>query len=166
MTLRLSTDWIGFIATMSFPAAARGDAKILIFAFHGSLDAKPRSQATIATSLTKSLALALMITSLAIGAPTIATAQTVSFQGLGVLPGGSGSWATGVSGNGNGTVAVGYGDATGSPQEAFSWKGGTITGLGFLPGYTQSHASGVNSDGTVIVGTTEQQPGYASVPVI
>ena len=81
------------------------------------------------TFLKTSLELAVAL--LAIGSINPAAAQSVSFQGLGFLPGGSLSVATGVSADG--TVAVGYG-YTSTSQEAFSWKNGTITGLGFPAG--------------------------------
>src|SRR5208282_1859718 len=154
MTHSLSTGWIGCIAAMRFPAAARGDAKNLISAFRGSLDATPRAQAMIAASFAKSLALALTVV-LAIGLPNVAAAQPASFQGLGFLPdGSSGSWATGISSDG--TVVVGYGAATGSSEyEAFSWTAGTMTGLGYLSGASQSRAWATNSNGTVIVGDSE-----------
>ena len=74
--------------------------------------------------------------------------------GLGFLPGGNDSVATGV--NANGSVIAGYSNsATSLPgaQEAFRWTTPAgMTGLGFLPGDTRSQAAGVNADGSVVVG--------------
>jgi uncharacterized membrane protein len=98
-----------------------------------------------------------------LGAPGIVSAQSVSFQGLGFLPGGTTSQGNAVSADG--TTAVGWGDASGTPRQAFSWKAGTITGL-TLGGNAQSFATGVNSNGTVIVGVTQAQPSFALAPVM
>jgi probable HAF family extracellular repeat protein len=71
-----------------------------------------------------------------------------SFSGLGFLIGGSFSQAQAV--NADGTVVVGFGNATGIPQEAFRWtQAGGMVGLGFLsPGASISQALGVNADGS------------------
>ena len=74
-----------------------------------------------------------------------------SFSGLGFLTGGTSSEAHGV--NADGTVVVGFGNATGIFDEAFRWtQAGGMAGLGFLAGGTFSEAHGVNADGTVVVG--------------
>ncbi len=111
----------------------------------------------------KSLRLALIALALAIVSPIVATAQTVSFQGLGFLPGTSpsGSWATAISSGGS--VVVGYDDYSGGLAEAFSWTAGTMTPLGFPGGTTQSRALGANSNGSVIVGYSSGSVGF---PVI
>jgi probable HAF family extracellular repeat protein len=109
-----------------------------------------KRDAKIARSFTISLLLVSTIALLTTGLPDGAAAQTVSFQGLGFLPGGGTSIATGVSGDG--TVVVGWGTTDSSSQEAFSWTGGAISGLGFPGGGTTSTANGVNSNGTVISG--------------
>ena len=63
-------------------------------------------------------------------APTISCAQ--SFQGLGFLPGYTGSNATGISADG--TVVVGTSIGPNSSQ-AFRWTAvGGMVGLGFVPG--------------------------------
>jgi probable HAF family extracellular repeat protein len=96
------------------------------------------------------------------GLSTNADAQSVSFQGLGYLSGGTTSIATGVSADG--TVVVGYGDATGSTQEAFRWtSGGGISGLGFIAGGNTSQALGISADGSVVVGHANSSgtPNYA-----
>jgi len=69
--------------------------------------------------------------------------------GLGFLPGGNFSDATGV--NADGTVVVGLSPLL--PPQAFRWTAATgMVGLGFLPGGNFSFANGVNADGTVVVG--------------
>lgn len=79
-----------------------------------------------------------------------ASAQTPSFQGVGFLPGGGNTIVTGLSADG--TTVVGYGNSTGSAQQAFRWVGGTITGLGFISGGNTSQALGVSGNGQIIVG--------------
>jgi probable HAF family extracellular repeat protein len=77
-------------------------------------------------------------------------------SGLGYLPGGSRSIATGT--NSNGSVVVGWGtyNFTGAP-EAFRWTASTgMVGLGFLPGGNLSQATATNPDGSVVVGNTNQ----------
>jgi uncharacterized membrane protein len=75
----------------------------------------------------------------------------VSFQGLGVLPDGAGSYAHAVSADGS--VVVGD---TGWTGEAFRWTAADgMAGLGFLtPAGTHSTASDVSADGRVVVGTS------------
>jgi probable HAF family extracellular repeat protein len=71
--------------------------------------------------------------------------------GLGFLPGETVSGAPAV--NADGTVVVGFSNATGTFAEAFRWtQAGGMVGLGFLPGGTGSAANAVNADGTVVVG--------------
>src|SRR5262249_45051520 len=78
-------------------------------------------------------------------------------SGLGYLPGGDRSIATGT--NSNGSVVVGWGSynaATGAP-EAFRWTASTgMVGLGFLPGGSLSQATATNADGSVVIGNTDQ----------
>ncbi len=80
---------------------------------------------------------------------------------LGSLPGGSGSIAEEVSGDGS--VIVGWGDSpdSGSNVEAFRWTAETgMVGLGDLPGdYFISKAYGVSGDGAVVVGWSSADPG-------
>ncbi len=78
--------------------------------------------------------------------------SAASFQGLGFLPGGGGSVAKDVSGDGS--VVVGYGDSANSSNEAFRWTaGGGIEGLGDLAGgLFLSEASSISADGSTIVG--------------
>ena len=71
--------------------------------------------------------------------------------GLGYLPGGTNSIASGVSADGS--IVVGTSSSAFSNQ-AFRWTAGSgMVGLGYLPGYTNSIATGVSADGSVIVGT-------------
>jgi probable HAF family extracellular repeat protein len=79
------------------------------------------------------------------------TAQT-GMIGLGDLPGGPlYSWATNISSDGS--VIVGRGRSSGSPEEAFRWTaGGGMVGLGGLADLVLSFASGVSADGNVVVG--------------
>src|SRR3954462_13606645 len=77
----------------------------------------------------------------------IAVAQ-VTFQGLGQLPGGTQTFAHGVSADGS--VIVGYGINASSQAEAFRWtSGGGMTGMGFRAGGTMSVAEGISADGSV-----------------
>lgn len=71
--------------------------------------------------------------------------------GLGFLPGGLSSEATGISANG--TVVVGSAtDATGNPF-AFRWtRGGGMQNLGTLPGQAYSNARAVSGNGEVVTG--------------
>jgi probable HAF family extracellular repeat protein len=93
------------------------------------------------------------------GAPLAAEAG--SFTGLGDLPGGSDSWASGVSADGS--VVVGFGtDADG--EKAFIWDPEhgmrdlftvlvTEQGLGgALTGWTLLEATAISADGRTIVG--------------
>src|SRR6516164_6866709 len=77
-----------------------------------------------------------------------------TFEGLGFLPNGTSSDATGVSGDGS--VVVGYGPLGPGvgPTQAFSWSGGTMTPLGSLNPSTTvpSQAFGTNSNGSTVVG--------------
>ncbi|MPZ63303.1 MAG: hypothetical protein GEU93_18865 [Propionibacteriales bacterium] len=73
-----------------------------------------------------------------------------SFQGLGHLPGGSASFAGGVSGDGS--VVVGRGDSSESIQRAFRWTAaGGLEDIGTLGG-SGATAQAVSFDGTWIVG--------------
>jgi len=79
----------------------------------------------------------------------------VSFQGLGHLPGSSGSYARAVSADGS--VVVGDAGWTG---EAFRWTATDgMVGLGFLtPAGTYSTASDVSADGSMMVGSSFSPP--------
>lgn len=73
-------------------------------------------------------------------------------QSLGVLPGGTRSFATAASYDGS--VIVGDGDFS-DRTEAFRWtSAGGMQGLGVPPGGIVSRAAAVNGDGSVIVGHT------------
>jgi probable HAF family extracellular repeat protein len=71
------------------------------------------------------------------------------FEGAGFLPGGTYSYAYGISANGE--VVVGHGDVGGRDQ-AYRRTPAGMSGLGFLPGGTYSYATGVSADGAVVVG--------------
>jgi probable HAF family extracellular repeat protein len=91
---------------------------------------------------------AYILMALALQSPCLAA----SFQGLGDLAGSNFlSVATGVSANG--TVVVGYSNATNGLQ-AFRWTAETgLVGLGELPGGAYaSFASAVSADGATVVG--------------
>jgi probable HAF family extracellular repeat protein len=77
------------------------------------------------------------------------------FRGLGFLPGGSGSWAKAVSGDGSVVVGASHSAAI-PPGEAFRWEHGVMTGLGQLPGFHNpgSGASAVSRDGTTVAGAS------------
>ena len=77
-------------------------------------------------------------------------------QDLGVLPGETRMFASGVSGDGN--VVVGYGEhgqSTALDGQAFRWTpSGGLQGLGYLyPFSINSHANGISRDGSTIVGS-------------
>jgi probable HAF family extracellular repeat protein len=80
----------------------------------------------------------------------------LGLRGIGFLPGGTESGASGVSAYGS--VVVGAGSYSSAPgvqyeREAFRWTAaGGMVGLGFLPGGLSSVATGVSSDGSVVVG--------------
>jgi len=76
---------------------------------------------------------------------------TPMFVGLGVLPGGASSYASGVSAFGS--VVVGGSDTTSGQQEAFRWTASEgMVGLGSLAAGGTSEALGVSADGAVVVG--------------
>jgi probable HAF family extracellular repeat protein len=80
-----------------------------------------------------------------------ASSRSVSFAGLGFLPGGNDSRQSSISADGS--VVVGM-----AGSEAFRWTaGGGMVGLGFLPGASSSEASDVSADGSVVVGSSGQQ---------
>lgn len=81
---------------------------------------------------------------------------TASFQGLGHLPGGAGSFATGISGDGS--DVVGFGDRTESPLRAFRWTPESgMQDIGTLGGGATARA--VSFDGTWIVGQSHGASG-------
>jgi probable HAF family extracellular repeat protein len=79
---------------------------------------------------------------------------TAAIIDLGTLPGGTGSAATAISGNG---LVVGTADVPnpsdplgGTVGHAFLYSAGTMTDLGTLPGGFDSQAAGVNDAGAVV----------------
>jgi probable HAF family extracellular repeat protein len=82
----------------------------------------------------------------------VCSGQTAQFYRLGALPGGSGSSAFAISGDGS--VVVGVSDSPQGPQ-AFAWRPGVgMVALGDLPGGEfESFATGSSFDGSVVVGT-------------
>ena len=107
--------------------------------------------ATLSPSWKKNLLLVFVsVVAFATATPAISRPQCF-FQGLGFLPGGSSSGASGV--NANGTVVVGSAIDASFHGQAFRWTAASgMVGPGFLPGLTDSVANGVNADGTVVVG--------------
>jgi probable HAF family extracellular repeat protein len=95
--------------------------------------------------------------------PCTTPAQS-AFRGLGVLPGGSYSNATGVSRDGAAVVGIAGYDPAGATLEAFRWTASTgIVGLGDLPGSPgpiSSLAYAVSANGSVVVGIGD----YNSAP--
>ena len=89
----------------------------------------------------------------------IATAGwSQSITWLGTLPGGSESWAYGVSADG--VVVVGWYYILAGQWRAFRWTAsGGMQDLGVLGGY-QSEAYGVSADGRVVVGKTSSSVGW------
>ncbi len=79
-------------------------------------------------------------------APIWGSPITFDVTALGTLPGGSGSFATGISSNGQ---VVGYAVKAGG-NEAFSFSSGLMTGLGYLGGYEASYATGLNGSGQIV----------------
>ncbi|MFO1186415.1 MAG: autotransporter domain-containing protein [Alphaproteobacteria bacterium] len=79
--------------------------------------------------------------------------QSDGLVGLGFLPGGSFSTATGISSDG--MVVIGTSTKTAGANEAFRWtqKGGMVA-LGRLPGRAYSIANAVSADGSVVVGSS------------
>ena len=88
---------------------------------------------------------------LACGPPV--SAQSVSFQGVGDLPGGIfESVATAVSGDG--TVVVGYSRSS-TGFKGFRWASGTMSPIALAPNGTFTWANSVSADGSVIVGAAD-----------
>lgn len=86
--------------------------------------------------------------------------QTIT--SLGVLPGGTMSEGQAV--NADGTVVVGFGNATGSGAQIFRWTpSGGPQPLGFLPGGDYSYGHGVSFDGGVVSGRSESTNGDNAV---
>lgn len=74
-------------------------------------------------------------------------------EALGVLHGGSSSWAMAVSSNGLSVVGTSFTDLTPSGEQAFLWtaeKG--MSALVGLPGTTLSEGNGISADGSTVVG--------------
>ena len=98
----------------------------------------------------------LVVASVAVSAEI--KAATVSFHGLGYLPGGDvESWAHGVSADGS--VVVGWSRNVIGFNEAFLWTSASgmqgLGSLGMMP--NSSNAYGVSADGTVVVGEANGQ---------
>jgi len=90
----------------------------------------------------------------------ISQAMTVTFQGLGDLPGGDlYSQATGISDDGS--TVVGYSESALAPAEAFRWtQGPGMQPLGFLvDGSFDSRSTAVSADGSVVVGSSRSASG-------
>lgn len=103
-----------------------------------------RRDARLVAAISSALA-----TSVALAGP----ARAQEFDSIGFLPGGTFSFATGISANS--MVIVGFGDSTNYPfEEAFRWTEGTgMVGLGAMTGGSYSQAFAVNADGSVVVGS-------------
>jgi probable HAF family extracellular repeat protein len=113
--------------------------------------------ATLSPSWKKSLLLVFVSVVAFVTATPATSRPQCFFQGLGFLPGGRASDATGVSANGRVVVGEATG-ATGSSQ-AFRWTAASgMVGLGFLPEAPNSFANGVNADGKVVVGFDLRRP--------
>src|ERR1041384_6096874 len=83
---------------------------------------------------------------------SVGSAWAQTLTGLGVLPGGTGSQAHAVSGDGNVVVGSAFFN-TEIQGRAFRWTpAGGMVSLGSVPGGSESWANGVNSDGSVVVG--------------
>jgi len=79
--------------------------------------------------------------------------------GLGFLPGGHESTASGV--NADGTVVVGQAGEASGQHQAYRWTAASgMVGLGFLPGGNLTGATGVNANGTVVVGFSNDASGH------
>ncbi len=91
-----------------------------------------------------------------LGSTSQLCAQT--FAPLSPLPGGSGTYAFGLSADGSTVVGSG-GDAS-HFEHAIRWAlPAGVQDLGILPGGTRSEADAVNGDGSVVVGFADVAPG-------
>jgi probable HAF family extracellular repeat protein len=91
------------------------------------------------------------------GAAGPAVAQ--SFDGLGLLPGGTFSLTYGVSAGG--TVVVGYGNTSGNTSRGFRWtRTGGLQVLGALPGGSATLGLAVSADGAVCAGQGQSTFGW------
>lgn len=109
------------------------------------------------TARPEGLIVLIQITTVAVAFAVPARAASFSFQGLGILAGGSSSQAHGVSADGSVVVGQSISGVTPSGSyigEAFRWTSGTgMVGLGDLPGASfESYSSAASADGSVIVG--------------
>jgi hypothetical protein len=89
----------------------------------------------------------------ALAASPRAGAQEATLQGLGTLPGYTGSYATGITADGSTIVGVAV---SASPLDAQShlawvWTNGQMTALPTPPGYS-SYASGIAANGRYVIG--------------
>lgn len=104
----------------------------------------------------------VLVALLVLSPATSPRAATLSFQGLGFLPGGAPeSFAHGVSADGS--VVVGD-RRSGEDQGAFRWtEASGVVGLGHLPTFPEwspkSAAFGVSADGSIVVGDSSSGAG-------
>jgi len=82
--------------------------------------------------------------------------------GLGVLPGGTGSIASGTSTDGSIVVGI-SGSSSTQVAEAFRWTAAGMIGLGVLPGGTDSFANGVSANGRVVVGMANDAARFQAI---
>src|SRR5215472_8570769 len=110
--------------------------------------------ATLSPSWKKSLLLVFVSVVAFVTATPATSGPQCFFQGLGFLPGGTSSFAAGVSANG--TVVVGNSCCLGIARmsQAFRWTAASgMVSLGPFQ-FLFSSANGVNDDGTVVVGSS------------
>ena len=78
---------------------------------------------------------------------TIAAAPHYTITEIGVLPGGTASFATAINAPGD---VVGYSYDAGLDERAFIWRSGTLTNLGTFPNGHYSLALGLNNLGQIV----------------
>ncbi len=114
-----------------------------------------RKVAVFRYTLEKCQSTAYLIVALILISASFSEALAASFRLLGTLPGGSDSYAYGVSANGS--VVVGYAN-NGWENQAFMWTAnGGLSTFGQLNSSQGSAAFGVAGDGSVIVGSREDE---------
>jgi probable HAF family extracellular repeat protein len=82
---------------------------------------------------------------------TYSAQAQVTFTNIGILPGGSRSFARSVSSDGS--VVVGSSPTAGGLNQAFRWTSAGLVDLGTFFGATDADAFGVSGDGNTIVGS-------------